>query len=368
MKSLQDLETPCLVVDLDKLQNNLAEMQSIANTHGVELWPMIKTHKSTYILKEQLKLGAKGMLAAKLGEAEKLVEAGAERVMLAYPIIGEQKLNRLVKLSKKVEIFCSIDNLEAAKQLNQQGIKEGIQFQCIIIVDTGLRRLGVLPEAVGDFYQKLKSLEALKIVGVATHGGHVYGAVNGEAVQEAANQEIHGILEAAKQLEALGVSCEIIALGSTPTVKALKDFEGVKQIRPGNYVFYDSVQVALGVVPVERCALKVLATVISIPEPGRAIIDAGSKILCLDMGAHGNNLINGYGMVMGIEGAVIKSLSEELGKLFYDPETTTLAVGQQIEIIPNHACTATNMVNRLYGIRNNQVEEIIEVTARGISQ
>ncbi|MBM7615936.1 alanine racemase [Alkaliphilus hydrothermalis] len=364
----QELETPCLVVDLDRLEENIKEMAHLAKEHNVELWPMIKTHKSKYIVQQQLNMGAKGILAAKLGEAEKMVEAGVQRVMLAYPIIGEKKLDRLMELTKKAEVYCSVDSLESATILNERALKQHICRKCVIIIDSGLNRLGVTPEGVQGLYESIKAMKGIEIVGVATHGGHVYGATNIEGVKKAAEEEISAIMKSAEILQELGVDCSIMAIGSTPTVKQIEDYKGIKQIRPGNYVFYDAVQVALGAVPVERCALKVLATVISIPEAGRAIIDAGSKILCLDAGAHGNNNIKGYGIVVGYEDILIKGLSEELGKLIYDPEKISLKVGQQVEIIPNHACTVANMVEEIYGLRNNQVETMIEVTARGISQ
>ncbi|WP_026477047.1 alanine racemase [Alkaliphilus transvaalensis] len=361
-----ELDTPCLVVELDKLEENIKEMSDLAKEHEVELWPMIKTHKSKYIVQQQLKMGAKGVLTAKLGEAEKMVEAGAERVMLAYPIMGDKKLDRLVDLTKKAEVYCSVDSLEAAQMINDRALKEGIVLNTIIIVDSGLQRLGVRPENVLNLYNNIKHLKGINVVGVATHGGHVYGAVDVEGVKKAAQEELEAIILASKILKEAGVDCRIAAIGSTPTVKEIQDFKDIKQIRPGNYVFYDAVQVALGVVPLERCSLKVLATILSIPEAGRAIMDAGSKILCLDAGAHGNNNIKGYGIVLGMEDVLIKGLSEELGKLVYDPEKVQLKVGQQVEIIPNHACTVVNMVDYIYGIRNDEVEEIIEVTARGL--
>ncbi|SCY80160.1 alanine racemase [Alkaliphilus peptidifermentans] len=363
---IKNLETPCLVVDLDKLERNIEEMQRLADHHGVELWPMIKTHKSSYIVEKQMEAGGKGILTAKLSEAEKMVEANVKRIILAYPIIGENKLQRLIDLTKKAEIYCSIDSIAAATILNEKGIEAGIIFKCIIIVDSGLKRLGITPNTAGEFYRTIRNLSNVKIVGVATHGGHVYGAINKDDVKRAAREEINAVEVAAQQLQKEGINCEIIAIGSTPTVMAIENFGLIKQIRPGNYVFYDAVQVALGVVPEERCALSILATVISVPEEDRAIIDAGSKILCLDAGAHGNNNIVGYGRIKGKGSITVKGLSEELGKLQYDPKEISLKVGEIIEIIPNHACTAANMLDKIYGVRNGRVETEIIVSARGM--
>ncbi|KAB3529802.1 alanine racemase [Alkaliphilus serpentinus] len=363
----RNLDTPCIVVDLDKLEKNINYMQKLANSHNLELWPMIKTHKSQYIVEEQLKAGAKGILVAKLSEAEKLVAAGVKRVMLAYPIIGENKLERLCKLAKGVEVYCSVDSVEAAIILNEKAKEKDLVFNTIIIVDSGLRRLGIQPHETKGFYNRIKELKNIEIVGVATHGGHVYGATDKTQVDAAAQQEVSSIKNAVNQLEEIGVSCKVAAIGSTPTIKALKDFEGIKQIRPGNYVFHDTVQMALGAATEESCSLSVLATIISIPEGGRAVMDAGSKILCLDAGAHGNDHIKGFGRIKGYPDIVIKGLSEELGRLEYNPERVKLEIGQVIEIIPNHSCTVVNTADKLYGIRNNQLEREIEVTARGMT-
>jgi D-serine deaminase-like pyridoxal phosphate-dependent protein len=146
------------------------------------------------------------------------------------------------------------------------------------------------------------------------------------------------------------------------------NFTGIKQIRPGNYVFYDAIQVALGIVPAEKCALSVIATVISTPETGRAVIDTGSKILGLDAGAHGCTNIKGYGLVKNNQEIVITGLSEELGRLQFNPQKTKLQVGQRLEIIPNHACTVVNMVDKLYGISGDEPVREIPVTARGMVQ
>ncbi len=362
---IKALETPCIIVDLDKLEYNIKEMARLAEKKGLELWPMIKTHKSKYVVKLQLEHGAKGILVAKLGEAEKMVEAGVEKVILAYPIIGEEKLNRLVSLTRKAEVYCSIDSLESAKILNEKALSVGSVFKCIIIIDSGLNRLGIQVKELESLYNQLTKLKGISVVGAATHGGHVYGAIDRAGVLKAADEELVAIQQATEILKEQGLEPEISAIGSTPTVKAIADFKDIKQIRPGNYVFYDAVQVALGVVPAERCALSILSTVLSVPEAGRAVMDAGSKILCLDAGAHGNDNIKGYGIVKKHPEVLVKGLSEELGRLVYDPAKDNLKVGDVLEIIPNHACTVVNMVDRLYGVRKGQVQLEIRVSARG---
>lgn len=365
---MQELETPCVVVDLKKLKINITEMADLAARNKVELWPMIKTHKSDYILNLQIKNGAKGILVAKLGEAEIMANAGAEQIIMGYPVIGKEKLNRLYRLSKEVKIICSIDSKEAAFMLDDTAMEYGTGFECVIIVDSGLKRLGVSIDELKKLYRDMAHLKGIRVVGAATHGGHVYGALDQENVKKTAREEADTMREAAKILEEEGAVCDFVALGSTPTVKTLDNFNGIKQIRPGNYVFYDALQVALGIVPEERCALTAFATVISVPEPGRAILDIGSKVLGLDAGTHGSSIVKGYGIVKNHPGITIKGLSEELGKLVYDPDKESLVIGQTLEIIPNHACSVVNMVDKLYGVEDGRVVKIIPVSARGMFQ
>ena len=161
-----------------------------------------------------------------------------------------------------------------------------------------------------------------------------------------------------------GFLSEVVATGSTPTMAVAAQNKTVTTLRPGNYVFYDAIQIALGVVPEERCALTVLATVIANPSDNLFMIDAGSKCFGLDKGAHSASLVNGYGVVKQHPELVIEGLSEEVGKI-RAIGGTNLKVGDKIEVIPNHSCAAANMTDFLIGHRKGIVEKMVVIDARG---
>ncbi|TYP53282.1 alanine racemase [Thermosediminibacter litoriperuensis] len=360
---IYDLPTPVFLVDLDILERNIREAAELARDYGKRLWPMVKTHKSTEIAEMQKAAGAEGFLVGTLLEAERLVEKGFTDIMLAYPVAGRENLKRVVRLAQKARIILSIDCVEVAREITSALEENGIQLEYLMIIDSGLRRFGVLPEDAVGLARDLAAFQALKLAGIATHPGHVYGASESEEVDEIARQEAGALKTAAGILEKEGFKVEIVAAGSTPTFRhAVKD-ERINVLRPGNYVFYDCIQAALGVAPLEKCSFTVMGTVISKPRPKNLIIDVGSKCLGLDRGAHGISLVKGFGAVAGHPELTLVSLSEEVAKVEVEGETS-LRVGDRVRIIPNHACAACNMTSYLVGCRGEEVEKIIEVDMR----
>ncbi|MEW6242938.1 MAG: alanine racemase [Bacillota bacterium] len=360
MKHIDDLDTPALVIDLDLLERNIREMARFAGEACVRLRPMIKTHKMPEVTRMQLEFGAAGILAAKIGEAEVMVDSGVDDVVLAYPVIGQEKVRRLLDLAGRSRVTVSVDSEEAVCQLAE--VPE--ELDVLIIIDSGLRRLGVKPEDAPGIARCVAKFPRLRLKGVATHAGHVYAAKHGEQRDEIARGEAAAVIRAKEYLQNAGFDCEVVAVGSTPTARVAGRVPGITEIRPGNYVFYDMIQVALGVVPEDRCALTVRATVISTPEPGRAVIDAGSKALALDTGAHGLDAVVGFGRVRNRPGVVIQRLSEELGVLCYPPEER-VSTGQKLDIIPNHACTVVNLFDQAYACRKDRIEGVFRIEARG---
>lgn len=183
-------------------------------------------------------------------------------------------------------------------------------------------------------------------------------------MEAAAADEIAALAQARDALLSRGFAVPVVATGSTPTAAHAAASGVVTVLRPGNYVFYDNTQIALGVVPAERCALAVLATVLSRPRPDTLIIDAGSKCFGLDKGAHGTSLMPGFGLVKDHPELTVAGLSEEVGKIAVSGDTA-LAVGEVVAVIPNHACSAANMTGWLYGHRQGRVEENIAIDMRG---
>ena len=207
----------------------------------------------------------------------------------------------------------------------------------------------------------------INVIGISTHAGHVYAAGSRDEVIRIGKEEGEVMVRVAEELRRVNFDIEVVSVGSTPTAKLAGNIDGVTEITPGNYVFYDAIQAALGVVPLERCALRVLTTIVgrhSRPYP-RLIVDAGSKALTLDKGAHGLSLLQGYGVAVGYENSlIIERLSEEHGVVRV-VDNADLGMGDRIEIIPNHACVVVNQFDTAYGIENEKVVKVFNIEARG---
>ncbi len=360
-------DTPLLVVDLDRLEENIRDMADFASRRSLDLRPHIKTHKTPAIARRQLEAGAAGITVAKLGEAEVMADHGIENILVAYPLVGEVKVNRLLRLAERARVSTVVDNLEAATVLSERFLAAGRRLDVLIEIDSGLHRCGVEPgRDTLDFAEHILQLEGLRLVGILTHAGHAYASRTPAEVAEIGRREGEVMVETAALMRKAGLEVDIVSVGSTPTVKYAGCVEGVTEVRPGNYVFYDAIQVALGVVEPERCALRVRARVVSAVRPGRVIIDAGSKALGLDTGGHGTDLLRGHGMVVGHPDVVISRLSEEHGFLDFNSSPRPLEVGDIIEIIPNHACSVVNNFRQMLGLRKGVVEATFDIAAQGM--
>jgi D-serine deaminase-like pyridoxal phosphate-dependent protein len=364
---INELDTPALLIDREQVAKNLQQMQQKADQYGVALRPHIKTHKIPELALKQVQLGACGITASKISEAEVMARAGIKDILIANQIVAVQKLKRLVALSRKINVAVGLDGMEGARRLSEVATSEGVTLAYLVEINSGLNRCGVTPgrETV-ELVQAAAGLPGIEFKGVFTHAGQVYGQTSLAEVRQVSQFESQTMREVSADLQDSGIHTQTVSVGSTPTIKVWEGWPGVNEIRPGNYIFNDAIQVALQVARPADCALTVLATVVSRPAPDRAVIDAGSKALALDKGGHGVETAKGFGMVAGRK-AVIDRLSEEHGILTVDP-AESLAVGDRIRIIPNHACPVVNLFDAAYGVRNGTVETAFKIAARGMSQ
>jgi D-serine deaminase-like pyridoxal phosphate-dependent protein len=364
---LPQIDTPALLIDLDIVDRNLERMQQRADKFGVALRPHIKTHKIPELALLQMRLGASGITAAKVSEAEVMAAAGIKNIFVANQIVTKEKLTRLAALSKEKSISIGLDSVAAAHKLSDVFAASGLSIEYLIEINSGLNRCGVLPgkEAV-ELFQTVHPLPALRFKGIFTHAGQVYGADSLSEVKEISRHESTIMADTAQAFAEIGTSAAIVSVGSTPTMKVWQGHEAVNEIRPGNYIFYDAIQVSLGAATLEECALSIVATVISRPEKERAVLDGGSKAFGLDKGAHGKEKVTGFGMVLG-KNAVLARLSEEHGIMTLDPKVD-LDIGDKVRIIPNHACAVVNLFDRAYGLRDDKVVREFKIAARGKSQ
>ena len=359
-KGLDDLSTPAVLVDLDVLERNIARMAGWARDAGVRLRPHAKTHKCPQIARLQRAAGAWGLSVAKVGEAEVFADAGFDDLFVAYPVVGEDKGRRLVALGDRVRLAVGVDSVEGAATLAGPFQDAGRSLDVLLKVDVGYGRVGVTPDRAVAVGQAVAELPGLRLRGVFTHAGHGYLAETKAGVDDIARQEGERLAAAASDLRAAGLPIEEVSVGSTPTAAQAMRVAAVTECRPGNYVFHDATQVALGTCRLEDCALTVVATVVSVPAPDRAVVDAGSKTLSSDPL---RPRAGGYGQVLG-RASRIEKLSEEHGVITVAPGDV-FRVGERVRILPNHACVVANLHDRLIGVSGGRVETVLDVAARG---
>lgn len=367
MMNIKQLQTPAVVIRTESMYENLRKYQSACDVHNKQLWPMLKTHKSTEIARIQQELGATGFLCGTLDECEVLCEQGIEKLMYAYPVAGEVSCQRAVDLAKRCDFYVRIDHLEAARQLDAVAKANGVTVNYTIILDCGLHRFGMPADAVTPFAEAMKQFENLVFCGISTHCGHVYGEADGSKVSEYAQQEKDAIHQAVDALKGAGFDVKMVTSGATPTFFYTVDDDYIQIYHPGNYIFNDRIQMTYHTATEDDCSLVLYATVISNPREGLLICDAGAKCLGLDQGAHGNSSLQGHGSVIGHPELLVTSLSEEVGKIQVTG-TTDVKIGDRIMIIPNHSCSSANLTD-YYFVANERgdIERVVEVDIRGNS-
>jgi len=358
-----DIDTPAVLVELPILEKNLQEMQNLTDRYNLNLRVHIKTHKIPELAKLQIKAGAVGIATAKLGEAEIMAKTDIKDIQIANIIVGQEKIKRLVRLSSRCKLSVAVDSIDNVRELSAAFTKSGLPLDALVKVNTGFNRCGL--SSLSEIIRLLRwvdGLPGINIVGLMTHAGHAYAARNREEIKTIGRAEGSTLVEYAWRLQTLGYEMKVVSVGSTPTAKQCAKVKGVTELRVGNYIFNDMTQVALGTVSRNRCALTVLATVISSSSKDRAVIDAGSKALALDKGAHGRDIVKGHGRIVG-GGGLLSRLSEEHGVI--ENLTRRFKVGQKVRIIPNHACTVINLFNHAYLVDGTKVVKSFVISARG---
>ena len=377
MTLVDELPTPCLIIDHLRLEKNLAEMQARAST--AQLRPHTKTHKMIALARRQEGLGAKGITVAKVGEAEVFVKAGFKDVRIAYTVVGSQQVDLMARLSRQARISFCVDTLDGARAAGGRLASQGTQLDVLLEIDAGYGRCGIRwdsPELM-EFARQMADLPGLYLCGILTHEGNAY--TRGEAaVRQVMETTRDRMLQVAGRLHEAGLAQPgqfEVSIGSTPSMRLFDnrtiDGFSITEIRPGNYVFNDMMQVTLGICRLQKCALTVLSTVVSKRRSSagteKFFLDAGRKILTSDTAPgrqdYGCLLYNARARV-GHPHARLTGLSEEHG-WGQVRGGTTFTVGDRVEIVPNHACTAVNTQDKAYVVQNGQVVDTWMVDARG---
>ena len=350
MTAFTDLQTPAVLIDLDRVEANLKRTQDYADTHGLKLRPHIKTHKLPRFAKRAIELGAVGITVQKLGEAETMADAGITEIFLPYNIIGPAKLARLRALADRVNISVTADSAETVDGLSAAFADSAKPLTVLVECDTGMGRCGVqTPEAAVALAHKISQSPGLHFGGLMTYPA---------AGQVEANQA--WLAAADDALTAAGLAPHVVSNGGTPDLWRAHEVTAATEHRPGTYIYMDRFQVGKGVGTWADCALTVLATVVSRPTENRAIIDAGSKSLTSDTLG-----LAGFGLIENYQDAVITGLSEEHGTIDLTNCPTKPQIGEQLRIIPNHACVVSNLFDEVTLTSGDQIVETVPVAARG---
>ncbi|WP_068787304.1 alanine racemase [Paenibacillus phocaensis] len=354
--------TPQPIIDLDIVDRNIAAMARRLKEHGLRHRPHIKSSKSVWLARKQIAAGAIGITAAKLSEAEVFVNAGIGNILIAYSIVGEVNLKRFAKLHARADLLTTVDSLAGAEGLASVGRESGKPVRVLVEVDGGLHRGGRQPgEDAASFAKAVHAMDGLVVEGIMNYAGTIYKNTNRQGFIDAVTVESALLKKTVERMKADGVPIGIVSSGSTPSALFCDYLQDVTEVRAGNYIFFDASGVGMGLAAEEDCALRILTTVISVPLPGMATIDAGTKTLTSDK-AHGRP---GYGIVVGRPGIEVSGLNEEHGFLTFDPAKEQLAVGDRIEIIPNHSCVIPNLYDEIQGVRRGEAAERISIDARG---
>ena len=343
--------TPAAVIDMDRVERNIARIQAACDAAGVANRPHIKTHKSPVLAKLQIAAGAKGITCQKLGEAEVMAEAGIDDILISYNLIGEEKMARLGALQAKANMTVAVDNSVTVAGLPLAARVSARPLSVVVECDTGRKRAGV--ETPAEAIALAREIAAAK--GLTFAGFMLYPTETGWAeAQKFYDEALAGV-------RAHGLDATMVSTGGTPNLKNLGKLNGATEHRPGTYIYNDRMQVAAGVASWDDCALNVYSTVVSRAAPDRGILDAGSKTLTSDTGGG----LDGHGLILEHPEAKIARFAEEHGFLDLTRSNTRPHVGDVVRIVPNHVCVVVNMMDEVVMVRGEEIIGVLPVAARG---
>jgi D-serine deaminase-like pyridoxal phosphate-dependent protein len=368
---VEDLRTPAVLVEQSRVERNLDRMQAAASARGLRLRPHAKTHKSVALARMQIGRGASGICCAKLGEAEVFADAGIEDIRLPYPL-NPANADRVVALLDRTRLSFIVDHLEVARGWSAAMQAAGREVDVLVKVDVGFHRCGIDPDAPGaaEFVVQVAEMPGLRFRGLLSHAGQGYGAASEAELEAVAAAEARILRELASAAASVGPVVEQISVGATPTARFSLQQEGLTEIRPGNYIYYDRTQVGLGSASWSDCALTVLARVVARPAADRIVLDCGSKTLTNDLArafgaapGHGAVLTDVYGDEPD-QRLLVERLSEEHAVVKATGEPR-LKPGDLVRVVPNHSCVVSNLMDTIWVVDGGGVVDQLEISARG---
>ncbi|MFC1912080.1 alanine racemase [Chloroflexota bacterium] len=373
------LDTPAVLIDLNKLEKNIKEMAQVVTAAKIKLRPHVKIHQCPEIAKMQLKAGACGVEVGLVDQAEVMAEARINDIVIAHPLYGERKFEKIKKLIIKpgLKLSIVIDMLEQAEALSQIGQAVNRKIPVLIKIDTGVNRHGVLPGVpVLNFAKQLHQIPNIDFIGIYAHESGVVPTDEGVARM---SLEVGSIMsENARMLRRENFDIEHVSVGASSTFLATCHYikEGILQditeIHPGQRVIGDITYVKGHGNTREQCVLTILTTVVSTSHPTHAVIDAGFKtfgsesmIIRRETPGFFWNGMASFGSVQSRNDLWLGRLCAENGVLYYKENAKKLSLGERLEIVPNSASLVLNIHDKAYGVRNGAIEREFTITGRG---
>lgn len=350
---IEEVDTPSVIIDLDRVEGNIAKLQAFCARHGVACRPHVKTHKLPFLARKQLAAGAAGITVQTLGEAEVMAAAGCDDLLITYDLMGASKVRRLAQVARLASVRVAVDNAVALAAVAQGARLAERRIGVLVEFECGKLRQGVVtPEEVVPLAQQATTTPELEFLGLLTYP-------NAPAVAPF-------VARARELLAREGIAVRVVSAGGTPTLWNGELLAGLTEYRAGLYVYHDRKSVADGVAGLGDCALHVHVTVVSRPAPDRGVIDAGSKTLTSD--ALPGYAGTGYGTILEYPDAQVTGLTEEHGMVDFSRCRERPGIGERVRVIPNHACPVSNLHDEVFLHRGGFVEAVLPVAARGMTR
>jgi len=363
---MENLKTPSLLLDIDRVRRNAARMSDIAHRNDVRLRPHIKTHKCIEVAKIQTEGHDGAITVSTLAEARAFAKHGFNDITYAVPIERGKFDDAIEILKSGVKLNLLTDDTATVKQLDEAAGKAGANFDVFVKIDCGTHRVGVEPESYEaiEIPRALYDSTNLNFAGILTHAGHSYDVKSKEAILEVARHERDSMVELATRIGRQGIAVPIVSIGSTPSMSTIDHLDGVDEIRPGNYIFFDNYQATLGSCSFEDTALTVLAAVIH-KGKGRMVIDAGGIALSKDRGPVSLDPSCGYGHVLDVDGSEtglrVTGLSQEHGEIEANVDIDRFKVGDRVRILANHSCLTAAQHSHYHVMENGEIVDRWEI-------